>query len=274
MYYGKVYSIDDVVKYSHGLGSGNGLNYLVSKSEDYHDSAENMPIEYSGQHKNPLVYSNSNYKFDNKLTRTYYFTPELFLKPSRCETPIIESTEQIKELINETFLLMLGKNLPENISINVCNVEELKRIHSQFGSWSEGIQGFAINAGKSKIFGINSVDNKKLKRIFVKNNPLDALMLTIGHEIGHVYTNCLSNSHDEEAKAFSFAMEWAKTIKKHNIGSLADNIKDDIDFNPARNGLHDLAFFFVKNLINNGLKPMEVHWDLVKGYKSLFGFYN
>ena len=275
MYHGKVYSIDDVVKYSHGSGFGNGLNYLVSKSEDYHASAENMQIEYSGQHKSPLVYSNNNYNpNETKATRTYYFTPELFLKPSRRETQIVDAIWQIKELIEETFAQMLSKKLPQNISINICNVEELKQIHSRFGSWSEGIQGFAINAGKSKIFGINSVDNKKLKQIFVKNNPLDALMLTIGHEIGHVYTNCLSNSHDEEAKAFSFAIEWAKTIKKHDIGNLADNIKDDIDFNPARNGLHDIAFFFVKNLINNGLKPMEVHWDLVKGYKSLFRFYN
>ena len=260
MYYGKTYTIDDIVRFSPSTYSGNGLNYLVSKSENYHVLAESMPIEYSGQHKSPLIYSN-NYYNENKATRTYYFTPKIFLKPSRRETPIINATEQIKELINETFALMIGTSLPQNLSINVCSTEELKQIHSQFGSWSEGIQGFAIN-------------NKKLKRIFVKNNHLDELMLTIGHEIGHVYTSSLSNSHDEEAKAFSFAMEWAKTIKKNNIGNLAENIKDNIDFNPARNGLHDIAFFFVKNLMNNGLKPMEIHNNLVKKYISLFGFYN
>lgn len=99
-------------------------------------------------------------------------------------------------------------------------------------------------------------------------------MLAIGHEIGHVYTSSLPDSHDEEAKAFSFAMEWAKIIKENNIGNLAENIKENIDFNPARNGLHDIAFFFVKNLMNNGLKPMEIHNSLVKKYISLFGFYN
>jgi len=128
------------------------------------------------------------------------------------------------------------------------------------GTWSDGIQGFALNG--------------KLKQIFVKNDHLDSLILVIGHEIGHIHTKRLSNSHDEEAKAFSFAIEWAKTIKKHNLGNLSENIKDDIDFKPARNGLHDLAFFFVKNLMNKGLKPMDIHRDLVKGYKSLFALYD
>ena len=156
---------------------------------------------------------------------------------------------------------MLGKKLPQNISINVCNVGELKQIHSRFGLWNDGIQGFAIN-------------NEKLKQIFVKDGHLDELMIAIGHEIGHVYTFPLPNPHDEEAKAFSFAMEWARIIKENNIGNLAENIKDNLGFNPARNGLHDLSFFFVKHLMNNGLKPMEIHDSLVKKYVSLFGFYS
>ena len=261
MYYGKSYFIDDIVRYSPSTYSGNGLNYLISKSKDYHVLTETTPMEYSGQQSKLRIYSNNNYESDNKPSKTYYFTPKMFLKPSRRETPIISTTEQVRELINETFLLMLKKELSQNISINVCTKEELKQMHSRFGSWSDGIQGFAINS-------------KKLKQIFVKNNHLDELMLTIGHEIGHVYTSSLANSHDEEAKAFSFAMEWAKTIKSNNIGNLAENIKDDIDFQPARNGLHDLAFFFVKKLMNNGLKPMEIHNNLVKKYISLFGFYN
>ncbi len=262
MYYGKAYFIDDIVRYSPSTYSGNGLNYLISKSENYNGQTENLPIEYRGQHKTPIIYPADNYNPDvTKPSKTYYFTPKLFLKPSRRETPIINATEQIRELIEETFALMLSKKLPQNISINVCTKEELKQMHSRFGSWSDGIQGFAINS-------------KKLKQIFVKNSHLDELMLTIGHEIGHVYTSSLANSHDEEAKAFSFAVEWAKTIKNSNIGNLKDNIQDDLDFNPARNGLHDLAFFFVKKLMNNGLKPMEIHNNLVKKYISLFGFYN
>ena len=79
----------------------------------------------------------------------------------------------------------------------------------------------------------------------MRENQLDALLLVIGHEIGHVLTETLPNKHDEEAKAFAFSIEWAKTIKKHNIAGLGINIKQDLDFEPARNGLHDVAFSFV-----------------------------
>jgi len=260
MYTNRFYSIDDVVRYSHKDRYGNNLNYMISKSESYANNAQNAHIEYHGHHKSPIIYSKNQYSTE-KSTRTYYFTPKIFLKPIRPLTQFINTTEQVQNLIEETFSLMFNKKLPQNISITVCNKSELKQIHAKFGAWSEGIQGFAVNGNK-------------LKQIFVKNNHLDELMLTIGHEIGHVYTSCLSNNHDEEAKAFSFAIEWTKTIKKNNIGNLSNNIKENLEFKPARNGLHDLAFFFVKKLIHNGLKPMQVHWNLVKGYTSLFNFYN
>jgi len=259
MYTNRPYSIDDVVSYSPNGHYSNNINYLISESESYSNNLENSNhIEYQGQSKKQTIYSENNY-FENKVSKTYYFTPEIFLNPVRPETQFTNTTEQIQDLIEETFSFITNKKLPENIIIQVCTKQELKQTHSRFGLWNDNIQGFALNG--------------KIKQIFVKNDHLDALMLTIGHEIGHVYTNRLSNDHDEEAKAFSFAIEWAKTIKKHNIGNLKENIKDNLDFNPARNGLHDLAFFFVKNLIDKGLKPIQVHWDLVKGYKSLFGFY-
>src|SRR3989344_6198664 len=194
MYYGKSYFIDDIVRYSPSTYSGNGLNYLISKSEIYHVLIETTPMEYSGQQSKLRIYSNNNYESDNKPSKTYYFTPKMFLKPSRRETPIINATDQIRELIEEAFALMLSKKLPQNISINVCTKEELKQMHSRFGSWSDGIQGFAINS-------------KKLKQIFVKNSHLDELMLTIGHEIGHVYTGALANPTTRLAKDFQFPWE-------------------------------------------------------------------
>jgi len=262
MYASRSYTIDDIVRYAPNNQYNNNINYLVSKSENYGAPLKNLQqieLEYKGNLQKPTIYSENNYLQQEKPTKTYYFTPQIFLNPIRPKSQFINTTEQIQSLIEETFELMLKKKLL-NISIQICNKEELKQIHSRFGPWHEGIQGFALN-------------NKELKQIFVKNNNLDELMLTIGHEIGHVYTKSLSNNHDEEAKAFSFAIEWAKTIKKHNIGNLAENIKDNSDFNPARNGLHDLAFFFVKNLVDKGIKPMDVHWYLVKKYISLFNFY-
>jgi len=262
MYASKSCSIDEIVRYAPNNQHYNNINYLVSKSENYSAPLKNpqqIEPEYKGNHQKPTIYSENDYLQREKPTKTYYFTPQIFLKPTRSGTQFINTTQQIQSLIEETFELMLKKKLL-NIDIQICNKEELKQIHSRFGPWHEGIQGFALN-------------NKELKQIFVKDNNLDELMLTIGHEIGHVYTKSLSNNHDEEAKAFSFAIEWVKTIKKHNIGNLAENMKDNLDFNPARNGLHDLAFFFVKNLVDKGIKPMDVHWDLVKKYISLFNFY-
>ena len=98
---------------------------------------------------------------------------------------------------------MTGQKMPEDISINVLRLSEFKMHHSLFGAWSNGILGFSLNGAK--------------REIFVRENHLDELMIVLGHEIGHVLTPTLSNKHDEEAKAFAFSIEWAKTIKKHML---------------------------------------------------------
>lgn len=259
MDYFKTYSIDDIVKYSRVVYSQN-LNYLINKSENCPEKiSEIKTIPYKPIFAN--FQYNTNNQYENKITKTYYNISKIFLNPERPETRFISLAEDVQGFIEEAFELTTNKKMPENISIRVCNNEELKQIHSDFGSWNDNIQGFAIN-------------NKNLKKIFVKNNKLDELMLVIGHEIGHVFTSRLSNSHDEEAKAFSFALKWAETIKKHNIGNLSCCIKENFDFKPANNGLHDIAFLFVKNLINKGREAMQIHRDLVKGYVSLWNFYN
>ena len=99
---------------------------------------------------------------------------------------------------------------------------------------------------------------------------LDEMMLVIGHEIGHVLTKTLPNKHDEEAKAFAFSIKWAETIKKHNVANLGMSIKDELDMNPARNGLHDVAFSFVSLMLKKGRTAIEVHQDLAKKYISMF----
>ena len=95
-------------------------------------------------------------------------------------------------------------------------------------------------------------------------------MRGIGHEIGHVLTETLPNKHDEEAKAFAFSIEWARTIKEHNIANLGLSIKDELDFNPAKNGLHDVALSFVDSMVKTGRRAMELHDGLVKQYISVF----
>jgi len=182
--------------------------------------------------------------------------PEIFLNPTRPKTRFIDDNNEVRTIVEETFELMMKEKLPENISINILPFPEFKSLHSAFGAWNNGILGFSINGNK--------------KSIFVRENHLDALLLVIGHEIGHVLTDTLPNKHDEEAKAFAFSIEWAKTIKENNVANLSLNIKDEIDFNPARNGLHDVAFGFVDFIIKKGKQAIDVHRDLIRGYLSVF----
>jgi len=168
----------------------------------------------------------------------------------------VGDAEQIKELVCETFRAVVNEELPENLLINLCTLEEMMNIHSAFGKWQHGILGFSMNSNGN---GIN--------HIFVRKGELDRVMLTIGHEIGHIFTRTLDNGKDEEAKAFAFCFEWVKTIKENNIGNLADSV--NLDINPAENNLHDVAFNFVRRKVAEGTKAIDLHWDIVRRYVSL-----
>lgn len=187
---------------------------------------------------------------------SHLLSPSIFLSPSRPQSRFVGDSSEVSRIAEEVFELMMNKKLPENISINVLPLNDFKIVHSQFGLWNKGILGFSINGRK--------------KLVFVRENALDSMLLVLGHEIGHVLTDALPNKHDEEAKAFAFSVEWAKTIKKHNVAGLAQSIKGEFDFSPARNGLHDLAFGFVSFMLKKGKKAMELHSELAKNYLSIF----
>ena len=198
----------------------------------------------------------SEQKYSTHYYEAHSFAPEIFLKLSRPKTTFIDDENQIRNAIEETFELMMKEKLHDKLSINILPLDDFKILHSAFGAWSNGILGFSINGNE--------------KKVFVRENHLDALMIVIGHEIGHVLSETLPNKHDEEAKAFAFSIEWAKTIKEHNIANLGLNIKDSLDFNPARNGLHDVAFGFVDFMVKKGRKAIELHDDLARKYVSVF----
>ncbi len=63
---------------------------------------------------------------------------------------------------------------------------------------------------------------------------------------------------------------WANTIRKHDIANLGSSIKEELDFRPARNGLHDVAFEFINFMLKNGRKANELHKNIVKKYISIF----
>ena len=257
MYYS--HGLEYIVNGSYSSNSYANISYFSRNTDDnYGFNREDSIIfekQYIGNSIKPIQYKNEQ-QYSTSHYIIHSFTPEIFLNPSRQKAGFVDDNDEIKSIANETFELMMKQKMPENISINVLSFAEFRALHSGFGAWNNGILGFSINGNN--------------KQIFVRENHLDVLMIVIGHEIGHVLTETLPNKHDEEAKAFAFSMEWAKTIKKHNIANLGMSIKDDISFEPARNGLHDVAFAFVDLMVKKGRKAIDLHRDLTKKYVSVF----
>lgn len=178
-----------------------------------------------------------------------YHAFEPFLKTYRPDTQFIGAVEEVESFIKEAFEATTGDTLPSDILIHILSKEKLKAAHQAFGNgWNENIQGFAIS-------GIQ-------RMVFIKQNDLDKVMLVAGHEIGHVLTKTLSNAHDEEAKAFAFELAWMEAIVENNIADLKENIT--LDMQPANNGLHNVAFNFVKKAMQTGKRAVDVLEKIVK----------
>ncbi len=157
-------------------------------------------------------------------------------------------TAEIAEFIREAFSKTTEKELPGSITIIVASRESLQQLHSQF--FNQGIVGLSLNSTSKK-------------EIFAVAGNLDELMLVIGHELGHVLTPALSSQKAEEAKAFAFEMAWAQTIFLHDIAGLRNSINSAaLNMKPAANGLHDLAFAFVKAATAAGKEALQLHSQL------------
>lgn len=257
----------------YSCSQGSGLEYLVDNSysgihsninyfsnntvDNYSFGGNSMAFNLNPEYERIAVNMEySEQKYSAHYAEEHSFSPQIFLSSSRPKVAFIDDENQIRKFIEEAFELMMKEKLPENISINILPFDEFKLVHSGFGMWSNGILGFSINGNE--------------KKVFVRENHLDSLMLVIGHEIGHVLSETLPNKHDEEAKAFAFSIEWAKIIRKHNIANIGMSIRDEPDFNPTRNGLHDVAFSFVDFMVKKGRKAIELHDDLARKYTSIF----
>jgi hypothetical protein len=178
------------------------------------------------------------------------------LSPRRPQAQFIGTAEQVQPFVEQTFELLTGNSFPDDIVIRICNDDELRKAHSLHGgAWTNGILGFAINR-----YPYPSL-------IFIKQNQLDAMMLTIGHELGHVVAQRLGNPIDEEAKAFAFERAFAKTIIDNNIANLQSSF--NVDFTPAGNGIHDRAFNFVHKLIKQGKSAISVFRGFARGTISV-----
>lgn len=228
--------------------AGSQSNYLAGFSQpaistQYCDSHPMTAIYRTTSSPNPSSQVSDNISSD-------FFDPESFLETYRIPTLFIGKAEQIKEHVEECFEKTLGEKLPDNTIIRICTKDELRQIHEKFdGTWCDGIVGFAINRN----------NKNRINEIFVKEDSLDKVMVTVGHELGHVLGTKLIGRKEEE-KAFAFELAWLDTIKEHNIAGIGNNI---IRINPANNGFHDLAFDFVLGLVRQGMRAIDVFKNLV-----------
>lgn len=178
-----------------------------------------------------------------------------FLNPNRPFTPLVSTYEDIKPIVDETYKTLVGEELPYHaFHIVVVSEDDFKFIYETTGGiYSAGIMGFCFNK-----YG------KGVSEIYVKQDHMDRLLLTIGHEIGHCMSPALPVIQDEEAKAHAFSLAWMETIRDNNIGGLTPNIA----LNPARNGIHDVALDFVNLLVNAGASSMDAFKTISQGLSS------
>ncbi len=188
------------------------------------------------------------------LRTPQYFTAGDFLKPGSTAR-FVGSASEIEKDIKEAFKATTGEELPNDIIVHVLNDKEFKKAHVEHtGKWNNNIMGFSLNA-----------NNRGASQVFARADQLDKLMLTIGHEIGHVLTKTLQNQQDEEAKAFAFSLAWMEKIREQNIAGIGSHILP----NPAINGLHDTAFSFVQKIMMAGASAWDTFLQLAKGMLTI-----
>ena len=180
-------------------------------------------------------------------TPIYHGQPITFLSPSRPKAQFVAAATEVAAFIREAFLATTKQQLPDNITITVAPRETLQKLHSQF--FNHGVVGLSQN---------------NTREIFAVAGSLDEVMLVIGHELGHVLSPALNNQQAEEAKAFAFEMAWAQAIFEEDIGGLQQSINQAaLSIKPAQNGLHDLAFAFVKAAtLISGKDPLALHAEI------------
>ena len=186
----------------------------------------------------------------------HFSVQEGFLVENRPLTPIVSDMGDVKEVVEQTYSIITGEDFPEDsILIRVCHDEQFRTIYeSTGGQFNEGVMGFSFNK-----YG------KGASEIYVREDHMDRLLLTIGHEIGHVLSPPLPNASDEEAKAHAFSLAWMETIRDNDIAGLQSNIS----VNPARNGVHDVGFSLVLSMKEQGHSSFDVFKTLAYGLTSM-----
>ncbi len=211
----------------------------------YHLAPISRPISYTASEHEAFSYQASQVAYHSSTHSEYHFVPDNFLRPGK-GGKFVGRAEEVREFVEEAFEALFHTPFPEDVKISICDEQQFRTLAPH-----PSTIGLSLNRRSQGL----------LSEIFVLNDSLGRVMLTLGHELGHVLTETLENKHDEEAKAYAFSLVWMDVIKEHDIAGLGDAI---ILENPARNGLHDRAFEFVHTLLKEGKAIMQIYQELVK----------
>ncbi|MEM4282545.1 MAG: hypothetical protein QW559_00760 [Candidatus Woesearchaeota archaeon] len=222
------------------------FGYIPRSNQNYHIQ---FPDIRGYEHESHL--SDYNFSLSHK-SLSHFFVAENFLLKNRPTSPFVSELSEIFEYIRKTFKLMMKKEFPGNIAIELCEPEEFSRMNNAAGI----VEGFSLN------------EERGISRVFVKKGHLDKVMLTVGHEIGHVLTKSLQNPIDEEAKAYAFSFGWMKTIYENDVAGLSKSIAPFLS-RPAQNGIHDVAFNFVSEQLSKGVSPLALFYQFASGSISV-----
>lgn len=243
--YGSNLRSGDQKMYAHGSGSSIDDALADHKASVAHHSSMERP-----RHAAYVPSSASAAYLTNAHSPHEYFVADTFLKPGTTSR-FVGDAESIQNDIEAAFLATTGDELPRDIQITVLNDAEFRKAHAAHdGGSSAGVMGFSLNA-----------NGRGMSKVFVRATALDHVMLTVGHEVGHVLTPTLRSEHDEEAKAFAFSLAWMNAIRKENIAGIGSHILPE----PAQNGLHDRAFAFVQAVLDTGVSAWEAFLQLARG---------
>jgi len=240
------------VSYESRTSLGNGYSFVAPRSYQVGFSSSTPSFSYSSS-PSSISYQASTLDYSLfQSQQNYDFLPDDFLKPGKLGM-FVGKAEEIKEFVEEAFQLMFHEPFPKDIKVSVLNEKEFHQIAPH-----PGTIGLSMNRRKDGL----------ISEIFVKNDFLARVLLTFGHELGHVLTSTLDTAQDEEAKAYAFSLAWMRLIKEHNIAGLREVIVTE---RPAENGIHNVGFFFVEQLHQRGKSWWDIYQELVGRSLSVAG---
>lgn len=181
---------------------------------------------------------------------------DLFIIPTKEKnTTFVNMSSQIIDEVQRAIKIITDDFLPKDLEIKICNkvnIIEAFRKYNPNELYTDSIRGFALNSNDKK-------------EIYVVEDIIQKLIITLGHEIGHIMTPKRINTVTEEAKAYAFQLVFLKTVIDNNILNLRNKITLEHIGKPAINGIHNVAFSWINSFLMDGYTSKEIYEQIISG---------